>query len=202
MKKRYFISILLFVLFLGVLLLVLTNKIEFFDTFVYEKIFSLRSDFFDSFFKILTFFGNTFTVIILLLLFLFLLSKKDKILLGSTVVLTVGINQLLKHLIERPRPDHLRLIEEKGYSFPSGHAMIAIALYGTLFYLVYQKVSNKYLKIGLMIFLIFLMIGIGCSRIYLGVHYPSDILGGYLLALVILILCIDQIGKTFKEEEK
>ena len=75
-----------------------------------------------------------------------------------------------------------------GYSFPSGHSMISAAFYGFLIYLIYKKVKNKKLKITLIIVLSILIVSIGISRIYLGVHYTSDVLGGFLLSISYLIL--------------
>ena len=102
----------------------------------------------------------------------------------------------------RPRPDHLRLIKQNGYSYPSGHSMISIAVYGFLIYYVYHKVKNKALKIALIILLSLLIILIGISRIYVGVHYPSDVLGGYTLSLLIIIVVILGVDKYVKDDSK
>jgi undecaprenyl-diphosphatase len=127
-----------------------------------------------------------------------ILNKKEGIILGVSTVNTVLINQIIKYIIRRARPDHLRLIKQGGYSFPSGHAMIAIAVYGFLIYLVYKKISNKKIKIPLIILLTIIIISIGLSRIYVGVHYPSDILGGYVISLAILILNITLCSKYLR----
>jgi undecaprenyl-diphosphatase len=119
-----------------------------------------------------------------------ILDKKNQYLLGTEILITVLSNQLIKNIIARVRPDHIRLIEQGGYSFPSGHAMISIALYGFIIYLLMTKSYNKYIKIIGIPLLVLLIIGIGCSRIYVGVHYPSDILAGYLLSMTILLLTI------------
>ena len=187
MKKKCLIGG-LFLFFLGILILVLTGHIKPFDDWIYNQLTSFRNPFWDQFFKGITRFGNTSTVIIFCCILFFYLSKKDRWIYLTTIISTVGINQILKHIIRRPRPSHIRLIEELGYSFPSGHAMISIALYGFLIYYVYKKVHNKALKIGLICLFSFIILGIGCSRIYVGVHYPSDVLGGYFLALTNLLI--------------
>ena len=78
------------------------------------------------------------------------------------------------------------MIEETGYSFPSGHMMASTMFYGLCIYFLWQTNCKKSLKILGTILLIFLILSIGVSRVYLGVHYMSDILGGFLLSLCIL----------------
>ena len=108
------------------------------------------------------------------------------------------LNTIIKNIIQRPRPDHLRLIKQGGYSFPSGHSMIAVCVYGTLIYLVHKKVKNKKIKILLEVLLTLLILLIGISRIYVGVHYPSDVLTGYLISIIILIVNISALEKQFR----
>ena len=110
----------------------------------------------------------------------------------TAIILIIFIkNNLFKVIIARPRPDINRLVDETGYSFPSGHAITSMVFYGYLIYLIYKYVDNRKIKIPLMIFLILLIPIIGLSRIYLGVHYTSDVLGGFLLGTVYLILFIN-----------
>lgn len=204
-KKRYITSLVLLIFFIIIMILVITCNITTFDDNIYNLLYSLRSSSMDLIMKTITQFGNTIPVIIItLVLMITLTSRKEVFLIGSNTILTVGSNQILKHTICRPRPNHLRLIVENGYSFPSGHAMISICLYGLLIYLVNKKIKNKLLKIILTILLIILILGIGISRIYVGVHYPSDVLGGYLLSLSILIFNITIVNKYYrgKKHEK
>ena len=201
MKKKYWIiSILLFLFFL-LMIGVLLKKQIFFDDDIYNGIFSLRNTYMDAFMKEITQLGNPIPILCITVILLLLIPNEERNILGISVVGTVLINQGLKRIVRRARPEHLRLIKQGGFSFPSGHAMISIAIYGFLIYYVYKKIKNKYLKISLIILLSLIIIGIGMSRIYLGVHYPSDIVSGYLLALSILLLVISIVesklgGKT------
>ena len=113
-------------------------------------------------------------------------------------VITI-LNQILKRILQRPRPTEYRIVEETGYSFPSGHSMVSMAFYGYLIYLIYKYVKNKYLKWTLITLLSFLIVSIGISRIYLGVHYTSDVLGGFLISISYLVIYISAVNKFLTE---
>ncbi|MEK3835385.1 phosphatase PAP2 family protein [Paenibacillus sp. FSL R7-0128] len=89
------------------------------------------------------------------------------------------LNTLLKLWFHRERPTIHRLIEQTGYSFPSGHSMAAFSLYGVIAYLLWRHIHNRSERLLLILFTVLMTGGIGWSRIYLGVHYPSDVIGGY-----------------------
>lgn len=92
----------------------------------------------------------------------------------------LGLNSLIKGLIERERPAGPWLIEETGFSFPSGHAMVSIIFYGLIGYLVWVNVRSGRKAAWLVpVLTVALIMCIGLSRIYLGVHYPSDVLAGF-----------------------
>lgn len=118
----------------------------------------------------------------------------------------VGVlNQVLKHIVQRPRPNGFRLIDESGYSFPSGHSMASAAFYGFFIYLVYKKVKNKRIKTILILLLSIFIISIGVSRIYLGVHYTTDVIAGFLVSisyLTIYISIIDDFIGTVNIDKK
>ena len=100
----------------------------------------------------------------------------------------------------RPRPDvSLHLIEQGGWSFPSGHSISGLLMYGLLAWLILRYARNQKFRIIAAVLLTLLWVGVGLSRIYLGVHYPTDVLGGWLLGMVILMITIAVIEKI---EEK
>ena len=106
----------------------------------------------------------------------------------SSLLLITIINQISKSIFKRPRPLGYRLIEITGYSFPSGHSVASMAFYGFLIYIIFNLVKNKILRnilITLNVLIIFL---IGISRVYLGVHYLSDVITGYSISLIYIII--------------
>ena len=200
MKKRYIIEIILLLIFIGFTYFVVTNNITKFDDIIYNSIFSIRNNFWDFLLKTITILGNTIPIICIVIILLLKLDKKNQYILGITTIATVLSNTIIKHIIMRPRPDHLRLIKQGGYSYPSGHSMIGVAVYGFLIYYCMKNIKDKKLKIISILLLSLLIIGIGISRIYVGVHFPSDVLAGYSLALLILIIVINQCDNHFKGE--
>ena len=146
---------------------------------------------------------NNLIFLITLTVILVILIKNKKIGLSifSNLIIITVLNQLLKRILQRPRPTEFRIIEETGYSFPSGHSMVSMAFYGYLIYLIYKYVKNKYVKWISIVLLSILICAIGVSRIYLGVHYTSDVLGGFLVSISYLILFISTVNKFFIEKD-
>ena len=161
----------------------------------------LISDFTTSIAKFITNFGGAIFLIVLTIT-LILLIKNKKI--GFSIFLNLTfatiLNQLLKRILQRPRPTEFRIVEESGYSFPSGHSMVSMAFYGYLIYLIYKYIENKYIKWISIIMLSILICSIGISRIYLGVHYTSDVLGGFLISISYLIIYISVVNKFLIEK--
>jgi membrane-associated phospholipid phosphatase len=99
------------------------------------------------------------------------------------------LNFLLKHLFERARPELFKVISETGYSFPSGHAMVSLCFYGIAAYIFGRGISRLRGRLILYAIIVLLVAAIGISRVYLGVHYPSDVLAGYIAGGTWLAFC-------------
>lgn len=194
--SRLWISSLLCILaFAGIAALVASNKEIGFDIAVITWIQGLESPFLTEAAKGFTFLGSTSAVIVLcavILLFLYVvLRHRRELLLFMSVMLGTELwNLLLKHSFKRVRPDIHRLIEISGYSFPSGHSMAAFSLYGILTYLLWRHIPYAAGRFLLLAVSGVMILSIGLSRIYLGVHYPSDVLGGFLASCAWMLFAI------------
>ena len=160
------------------------NELGRFDDRLSQPIHALRTPWFTSFLEVITWMGDQFAYIIFsIVLFIFFYIRYGSLIfpLQTSLVLIVagGLNRWLKALIDRPRPRAEHLVEASSLSFPSGHAMSSIAFFGFLIYLVWRLISTPWIRWILTFFLTALILLIGFSRVYLGVHYPSDILAGY-----------------------
>lgn len=150
----------------------------------------------------ITYSGNwqAVTLIVLSLLISKQTRKRIGIPLAITSVSSTLIYKCVKHIFERPRPDLIyRIIEQGGFSFPSGHSMNSLVCYGMLIYLVRRHCKNENIKNAITIIFGALIPLIAISRIYVGVHYPTDILGGWCLGSFVLasaILISERIGKN------
>lgn len=158
----------------------------------------LISDFMTPIVKIVTQLANPiFLVILTILLMVFIKNNNIRKYICVNLIVSTILNFGIKNIVRRTRPEGFRIIEESGYSFPSGHSMVSMAFYGLLIYLIYKKVDNKYLKNCLIILLSIIILLIGLSRIYLGVHYTSDVLAGFLLGISYLIVFVSVINEKF-----
>jgi membrane-associated phospholipid phosphatase len=171
------------------------NELGPFDETVTKKVISFRTDGLTFFFKVMTDLGDQtayIIVIIALALYFFLRHRNWQFIAQTVVVLLLATltNVLLKHAIHRKRPSIEHLVEVYSLSYPSGHAMSAMAFYGFLIYLVVAGPMRKRLKVLMVIFLSAIILSIGVSRIYLGVHFPSDVLAGFIGGFLWVTLCI------------
>ena len=107
-------------------------------------------------------------------------------LLAGNLVLHGILIKLIKLVYQRSRPTLSHLVEEGGYSFPSGHSMATAIVVGTLIIIVQQRIQNQHLKRLVQGLLLLFILTIMASRVYLGVHYPTDVIGGALMGFAIL----------------
>lgn len=200
-------------LFAGIAIYVFAFNATPFDELVYDNVIALKSDFFTRFFKLITFFGGKIFTILLAVASIGLFInrnkstykrflKKDKInnifnmflpaiLFIFSILLVTILFFVFKAIFARVRPIEWFMIQEDGWSFPSGHTATALAMYGALCLIVNKSIDKKWLKAIITSATVILVALIGLSRIYLGVHYATDVLAGASLGVV--VLCITSI---------
>ena len=168
------------------------------DDPVRSAVISTRSAWLTPIMKVITYMGNwqTITMICLFLLII----KKTRITYG--VPLSIGAlfvslaNKGIKAIVMRPRPDaEMFLIEQGGWSFPSGHAITSMFFFGMLIWLIRRNITNHRTANVLTVLLAIPMILIGISRVYLGVHYPTDVLAGWCLGVLVIAVMAEIIAK-------
>ncbi len=176
------------------IILVETNLIASFDSAVYNLLSSNMSDGLTNIVKSITFFGDVKFIVPVLILSVIIGAALNEIKSGAIVAIFVIVSDLiktiLKIIIHRPRPEVLHLVQEGGFSFPSGHTIAAASLSGILIYLILKSEMNKNLKIVLSSILALMALLVGLSRVYLGVHYASDVLGGFIISSILLLTLI------------
>ena len=189
--KKNIIIIVLSLLFVILCILVKLDLLSNIDESVYKFITSNMNDTTTNIYKVITFFGSTIFMVGLcvLLLVLFIIIKKNiyGYIISGTLIFSTIMNNVIKVIIRRERPIYM-IVRETTFSFPSGHTMASVSMYGILIYLINKSNMNKKLKIILSIILGMIPLMVATSRIYLGAHYFSDILGAIMRATIVLII--------------
>lgn len=175
------------------------------DTRVVNLMPSSRTPIQTSFFRFVTFTANAETVLLLVLLASSILwRKRQKLAIGVLLFAFVaeeGSSFVLKHLVGRMRPAQtLSLIKEDSFSFPSGHVLRATVLFGLLSYLLYRSFKSSLLRLGIILGYLISVTLVALSRVYLGVHYPSDVLASILFGASLLTLLITAVEITIRYE--
>lgn len=164
------------------------------DEWFYQKVVSIMSPGMTVFMKHISNLGSVYALVLIALLLFFLTAYHKKSFYGIIVainLLTVWLmNNGLKYMFRRERPNILRIIEITNYSFPSGHAMVSMSFYGFLAYLMLKTKNKKWVKLITVTLLAVIILLIGVSRIYLGVHYFSDVLAGCVFGWIWMIFMI------------
>lgn len=190
--KRKIMMFILLIIFIFNLILIRNNLTSEFDTNIALYFANNVNEYLTLFFKFISFICSPKMMIIIniLLFIIFIVKKKlaNLIIIISSLV-SVIFNNLVKIIVRRPRPNILNLVNEGTYSFPSGHSMISILFFGSIIYLL-NKNNNKYRKTLTCIIIIFILL-VGLSRLYLGIHFLTDVLSGYILGLLLLFIIID-----------
>lgn len=127
-------------------------------------------------------------VVLILAIAVFAPGKHPARMATLNLVCVVVLNQALKFIVQRPRPDGFRLAAASGYSFPSGHSMVAMGFYGLLVWMAWHYYGRHSAKrwlaaVGFSV----IIVGVGLSRVYLGVHYASDVVAGFCVSLIWLV---------------
>ncbi|MEC0238949.1 phosphatase PAP2 family protein [Paenibacillus dokdonensis] len=204
LKKLAMTSLILGILFVIVTILIVTSHIAWFDNAVISAVQGLETDWLTTVMKVFTFIGSSLMATILsVLAFLFLMvvmkHRRELIMFLVAVGGSEIWNVVLKNIIQRARPNTHRLIEISGYSFPSGHSMAAFSLYGAITFLLWRHIPSFAGRVVMIIVGVVLTLLIGISRIYLGVHYPSDVFGGYLASATWLMISIALFEKYWRQ---
>ncbi|MBD7984018.1 phosphatase PAP2 family protein [Sporosarcina sp. Sa2YVA2] len=178
-----------------------------FDSAIITIVQGWEADWLTPIMKAFTFIGSTTVVLFLIVagfaILLFVVRNRAEAFffffaLGGTGVL----NQILKFIFKRERPDLHRLIDITGFSFPSGHTMMAFSLYAVISYILWRHIRTYTSKILLILFAALMFGMIGLSRIYLGVHYPSDVIGGTMASAFWMIIATSVYGYVMDRRKR
>lgn len=197
-SKGFLVAMLVFISLISFFVLVkliLIDENEAFDREIYSLIEPHTNETTSRIMVIYSWIGGTRFMLPanILLICYCLFVRKDRwqsIKLGAIALSSVCMMHLLKLLFNRPRPLVPLLEPAHGLSFPSGHAMTSITFFGLFIYLTVRHVKNAFLKVLLVVVLLSFIVIIGYSRVYLRVHYPSDVLAGYCMGTIWLISCL------------
>lgn len=179
--------------FLYNVFMTIINLINILDIWTMSFAKSIRTNFLTLFFKTITYLGEwSVLLVVAILVSTILITKRKKkydVLLALISFSGLGIVFLLKNFIHRERPLN-GLVNESSFSFPSAHALMSVVFYGFIIYLLWPNMKSTKIKTFKIFFGLILVLLIGFSRVYLGVHYLSDVLGGYIIGAVLLVIGI------------
>lgn len=197
-KKRNFLLICMLISALLFLFIALNYKETWMlsiDEWIQSYLYDFLGSFGDAIFIVITHIGSAYVLLPLIGILIFLFLSQQRYWTALLLVFNLAgvriLNSSLKSIFERPRPELEHLVQVSAESFPSGHSMNSIAFFGFLAFLLYLKLKKIGKPNRWVWFVAACLIGfIGLSRVYLGVHYPVDVLGGFLAGLAWLFLCI------------
>ena len=201
-----FVSCLIFASIFGFVAYSIENgTIVRFDNVIIQSVQGTESPWLTGIMKVFTIVGSTKIVIVIcsftIGLLLYFRHGMQTILFTAAIGGTVVLNVLLKLFFQRDRPDFNRLIEISGYSFPSGHTMMATSLYAILAIILWRNVHHLW-RVVVIAGALFMIFMICISRIYLGVHYPSDIVGGLTASLFWIVIATSVYSVVIRNRER
>ncbi|MBR4178136.1 MAG: phosphatase PAP2 family protein [Bacilli bacterium] len=178
----------------------LHGKIIIFDNKVIEFVRDILDSRLTSFFKLMTNSGALYIpIVILVCIFVFIKNKWYFCIETVSYAFAGLVSYIAKLIVARPRPLEALIKMPSTYSFPSGHTLTSLVFYCILFYLLTIK-SKRSVKIIGFIFSLSLICIVSVSRIYLGVHYFSDVLGGFIIGIPCVLIIVNTIEKNLKEK--
>ena len=194
-------------IFIVIMVLIKNGNIVEFDNKIYSLVTIQTNDFLDNMFKVITFFASTkFIVGLCILIFAIVIIAFKNKKMGFIIVGSVGFaalfNRIVKDLFARERPTVRRLVVEKTYSFPSGHTNASVALCGILIFFIMKSKLRKNIKIPICIVLGLIPILVATSRIYLGAHFASDVIGAAVMTTALLLIETYFIEKHYNKISK
>ena len=203
-KKEYIILIILLLIFILLSIFVNLGKLDNVDEAIYNFVANFKCDFLTRVLYVITQLASTIGIISLLFIFCvyFLLKKyyfSVKYLILNMLAGTI-IVKVLKELFKRARPAW-KWIVQGGFSYPSGHTISAMLLYGTLILIINKKVNNKFKK-PLIIICSLIIVLTGLSRIYFGAHFFNDVLASMILGCIILLISSLFMNKEYGSNDK
>lgn len=174
------------------------------DLTLQQVFIDIRNDFLTPLVTAITHSTDTITIVILcaVLVIVPVTRKKYGLPLTAAALINMGIYKAMKHIFLRARPDVIyHLVEQGGYSFPSGHSATSMLVYGLLFYLVGRYCKNQKLKVLLQTACGILVVTVGPSRLYVGVHWATDVLAGWCVGAAVLMATIYTIERMGDKNE-
>jgi undecaprenyl-diphosphatase len=173
----------------------LRSELTIFDNTIYSFLERFISRYLTHIMKTISYLGSPQILIVSSLVFLLVLQNYKFFKAYSGIILvnlavSSTLNELFKVIFHRQRPDILQLVNAAGYSFPSGHSMTSLSFYGLMLYLICINTNIRWKRYVTITLLSSLILSIGISRIYLGVHFASDVLAGFSAGLVWLSVFI------------
>lgn len=201
MKKRDKIVISIFVMIFLLIDISVRNISSgiLFDRFILDAIHKDSNPVLLSLMKFISFIGSSsFLIPLMLVAIIYTLYKKEhqtlKLLMTSTLG-SYALNFILKIIFSRTRPLDYFLVDQGGLSYPSGHSMVNMTFYMTLAYIANKNLKDQNKKKWIYGFAFIAVLLMGISRLYLGVHWPTDVIGGYLIGYVFFYMTIKLLEK-------